>query len=218
MKKKFDSIFIDERSGEQNMANNKKDNNNMNNDINTFIDTFFSLFNTAFNKNFFNNLFLDNEMLNNPEVQQKLQNGPVYWGYSTIIGPDGKPETKVWGNITSPAGFNLINKKNDQFESGKNAGTSEEPFIDVIEEENHIRIIAELPGIVKENINLNAKKNILTISAHGERHDYFKEIDLGFTIDPKSIKTQNNNGDLENKIDISKEIKDKTTGAEKKIE
>ena len=200
------------------MANDKNNRKNMNDDFDTFMRNFFSSFEGFFNDHFFNTPMVNFDMFNDPSIQQKLSEGPVYWGYSTMVGPDGKPVTKVWGNITPPKGFTLGGEKINQLVQENFEDTSEEPFIDIIEEGEQLRILAELPGITKENIVLKAKEDTLVLSAHGERHNYTKEVPLGFKIDPKSIKTQYNNGILEIKVKASKNIKDNDSGVNIKID
>ena len=200
------------------MANNKNNRNNTNDNFDAFMRNFFSSFESFFNDDFFNEPFFNLDIFDNQEIQQKLHEGPVFWGYSTLIGPDGKPVTKVWGNIKPPKNFSLTGEKINQLEPENTENTTEEPFVDIIEEEGQLRIIAELPGSSKENISLKAKDDTLILIARGEMHNYSKEISLGFKIDPKSIRTQYNNGVLEIKLKTSKKDKDSDTGFDVKIE
>jgi HSP20 family molecular chaperone IbpA len=52
-----------------------------------------------------------------------------------------------------------------------------EPLIDIINEIEEIKIVAELPGVAKENVKLYANENTLTIesSASAEERRYYKK-------------------------------------------
>ena len=200
------------------MADKKNNGKKINDDKDAFIENIISSFKEFFSNDFFNTAGSQFDMFNNPEIQEKLREGPVYWGYSTIIGPDGKPMTKVWGNMTPSKDLNLTGEHVHQLKPENTENTPEEPFVDIIEEENELQILAELPGVTKENIILKGKDNSLTLAAHGEIHTYSKEIPLGFKIDPKSIKAHYNNGVLEIKVPISKKDKSSDTNVNLKVD
>ncbi len=118
------------------------------------------------------------EMLRKAEFVEK----PIVRGFSIRIGPDGKPEIREFG--TKP----LI----------KEEGVEErEPLIDTIETDDEIQVIAEMPGVNKEDIELNASETKLEIKAEGENRKYYKVVDLPEEVDPESAKARYNNGVLE---------------------
>jgi len=43
-----------------------------------------------------------------PEGGKVQEVGPLVYGYSMTIGPDGKPKVREFGNIKRPAGFGYI--------------------------------------------------------------------------------------------------------------
>ena len=49
------------------------------------------------------------------------------------------------------------------------------PTADVVETENEIRVMLEMPGISPENLNVDMENNVLTVS--GEKHEERKEGD-----------------------------------------
>ena len=175
-------------------SNNKK--NNRKDFFNNFIESFEEFFQSGDFPT-----FPEMDWLNKPEAQEKLKElGRMFWGFSSFIGPDGVPQTKMWGNINPPGGLNLVGGgKTANIESGLENNHIREPFIDIIEEEDKIRILAELPGIKKEDIDLKAKRDGLKLSAR----NFAKFIPLDVEIDPKSIKATYNNGVLEIRIDIA---------------
>jgi HSP20 family protein len=134
--------------------------------------------------------------------EQKLPNGstirtfgPVVYGYSLTVGPDGVPKVRTFGNV-KPIG--PIPK----------AIESREPLVDVIQTPNEVRVTAELPGIEKKDINLQATESKLTISADTHGRKYFKEVELPARVDPKSADATYNNGILEVTLKKLKEFKE----------
>jgi len=76
-------------------------------------------------------------------------------------------------------------------------GEEREPLVDVIEKDGEVRVIAELPGVEKEDIDLRATETSLTISAESQHRKYYKELSLPTPVNPKSAKATYRNGVLE---------------------
>ncbi|MEM4973486.1 MAG: archaeal heat shock protein Hsp20 [Candidatus Hadarchaeales archaeon] len=109
--------------------------------------------------------------------------GPVIYGYSMTVGPDGVPRVRTFGNL-KPAPVPTPTE-------------SREPFVEVIPSPNIIRVVAEIPGVNKEDIDLRVTENTLIISAqHGERK-YYKEVELPDKVDPKNVDASYTNGVLD---------------------
>lgn len=106
---------------------------------------------------------------------------PIVRGFSIRIGPDGKPEIREFG--TKPT----IREDVDQ----------RKPLVDVIETDEEVQIIAEMPGVNKEDIELSASETKLEIKAEGENRKYYEVVDLPDEVDPDSAKARYNNGVLE---------------------
>ncbi len=123
-----------------------------------------------------------------PDGSVRREYGPFVYGYSMKIGPDGKPVIREFGNIKPGAG-----------EEGQplNLRDQREPLIDVIEEEGEIKVLAELPGVDKEDISLFLAEGTLTISVDTAGRKYFKELDLPVEVDEKSARSTFSNGVLE---------------------
>nr|4RZK_A Chain A, Small heat shock protein hsp20 family [Saccharolobus solfataricus P2]4RZK_B Chain B, Small heat shock protein hsp20 family [Saccharolobus solfataricus P2] len=74
-----------------------------------------------------------------------------------------------------------------------------EPLADVIEKGDEIKVVAEVPGVNKEDIKVkvtNGGKK-LVITAKSEDRQYYKEIDLPAEVDEKAAKANFKNGVLE---------------------
>ncbi|MEM3162200.1 MAG: archaeal heat shock protein Hsp20 [Candidatus Bathyarchaeia archaeon] len=110
--------------------------------------------------------------------------GPFVYGYSIKIGPDGKPEIREFGNV-KPGKF------------GPRVKEEREPLVDIVETDKEIHIVAELPGVEKEDIKLHGTEDTLTISVETPQRKYYKEIKLPAKVKIKEAKTQYKNGVLE---------------------
>lgn len=136
-----------------------------------------------------------------PDGSVRKEYGPFVYGYSVRIGPDGKPVVREFGNVkrkVSPA------KPLEVKEAA-------EPLVDIITEEEQIRVIAEVPGVDKQDIKLNVVGKTLSIRAESERRKYSKDVELPEEVDPKSAKASYKNGILEVTLSrIKKEKKGET--------
>jgi HSP20 family protein len=72
-----------------------------------------------------------------------------------------------------------------------------EPMVDVFEEEDHLLVLAELPGIGKEDVRVEVKDDVLTISAARGDKKYRKEVLLPRTVSKEKMQVSCNNGVLE---------------------
>ena len=121
-----------------------------------------------------------------PDGKTKKEIGPIVYGYSVTIGPDGKPVVREFGNVRSGEGTPW-----EQIQDKR------EPLVDVVSSGKEVRVIAEMPGVNKEDINVTVNERSLTISVDREDRSYYKELDLPGIVDPKGAKSTYNNGILE---------------------
>ncbi len=130
--------------------------------------------------------------------------GPYYYGVRITIGPDGIPRIEEFGNIKrGPGGKPKISD-------------TVEPLIDVIEHDDEVLIVAELPGVDKDKIKIKVKDNKVIIRADNGKK-YYKEIELPAEVDPQSAKASYRNGVLEVKLK-KKQPKESDEGVEVKVE
>ena len=198
-----------------NLPKKKKDNkNDPFDDFLSPFDDFFSEINDVFDKAF-TSFGLDTNLWNNPGLQKELDDkGHVYYGYSARIGPDGKPNVKIWSNLPNPEKYGLKpqfvwseNASQKFLESTGNMQEELDPYMEVIKdpEKKLIKIIVEIPGIKKEDLKLKKFNNMLIVKASSERRSYYKEIAL--KEDPESIKASYNHGVLEITVVPKKDLK-----------
>ena len=90
----------------------------------------------------------------------------------------------TWSPITKPTNvFNGIdswfNNVSSDFPSFFNGVSSWRPTFEVLNTENAYRVRAELPGMIKKDVNIEVANNILTIS--GERKDTMNNLDNNYS-------------------------------------
>jgi HSP20 family protein len=148
-----------------------------------------------------------------PQGGKVREVGPLVYGYSMTIGPDGKPKVREFGNIRSP------------FRLGATGITSgaepiitdeREPLADVITSDNEVKVVVEIPGVNKENIKINAYDNSLEIMTNDPQKKYHRVIDLPQEADIETVKSTYKNGILE--IVFNKKQQAKPKGKEIKVE
>lgn len=121
-----------------------------------------------------------------PDGSVKKEIGPIVYGYSVTIGPDGKPVVREFGNVRKGAGT-----------PWKEIQDKREPLVDVVSSSKDVRVIVEMPGVNKEDIDVTLTDRSVTISVDTENRKYFKELDLPELVDPKGARSIYNNGVLE---------------------
>ncbi|MEM2929247.1 MAG: archaeal heat shock protein Hsp20 [Thermoproteota archaeon] len=122
-----------------------------------------------------------------PDGSVRREYGPFIYGYSVRIGPDGKPIVREFGNV----------KRKVSPVKPVEVKEAAEPLIDVITEEDKIKVIAEVPGVDKQDIRLNVVGKTLSIRAESEKRKYSKDVELPEEVDPKTAKASYKNGILE---------------------
>lgn len=121
-------------------------------------------------------------------------------GFNVRMGPDGKPHVSTFGN-----------KPNVEGRQGgiPKVGVDErEPLTDVIEDHQSIAITMELPGVDKQDINVNMTEDRLEIGVDNEVRKYHKRVRLPAKVDPSTTKATYNNGIL----DVTVQKKDQDEG------
>ncbi|MEM2922510.1 MAG: archaeal heat shock protein Hsp20 [Candidatus Bathyarchaeia archaeon] len=118
--------------------------------------------------------------------------GPIVYGYSMTLGPDGKPVIREFGNMR-PQKSIIPGMPKHRLE----VKAEREPLIDTIDEDDQIKVVAEVPGVEKDDINLEYAENSLIISVDTEKRKYYKEVELPEQVDPETAKASYRNGVLE---------------------
>ena len=146
-----------------------------------------------------------------PEGRKVREVGPIVYGYSMTIGPDGKPNIREFGNVKSHFAGSTGFK-----EQQPSLSAEREPLIDVSSTDKEIKVIVEMPGVKKENIKLNVHDNNVEIKSDDPNRKYHKIIEVPREIDIDSAKSSYNNGILE--ITFKKKEQQKPKGRQINIE
>ena len=145
-----------------------------------------------------------------PDGEKVREVGPIVYGYSMTIGPDGKPHVREFGNVRSLGGAGAGGVK-------PQISAEREPLADVNTTDNEVKVILEMPGIKKEDIKINAYESKVEVKTEDRsQRKYQKTLDLPKEADIETAKSVYNNGILEVTFDKKKETKPK--GKEIKIE
>ncbi len=141
------------------------------------------------------------------EIKELEKRGvrPYVYGFSITIGPDGRPVVREFGNIRRTRGRPEIIEER-------------EPLVDVFERGDEVVVVAEIPGVDKEKIDLKVTEDgkTLIIKASNEERRYYKEVDLPAKVDPESAKASYKNGILE--VRLKKIGKEEGKGIKIKVE
>jgi len=150
-------------------------------------------------RSFFDEIFGINSLQDMDEMFDRLSRAmgmsvenfgqhPFVYGFSVTQRHGEDPEIREFGNIPM---F-------EQRETGEKRYLDiRKPLIDVMEAEETVHVIAEMPGIEKENIVLNATDLILDIETIDGNPKYSERVELPVKVDPQSAKATYKNGVLE---------------------
>jgi len=137
------------------------------------------------------------ELIRSPEK-------PYYYGIRIYVGPDGVPRIEQFGNIKKAGRGKVI------------LSEETEPIVDVMTHGDEVWVVADLPGVDKDKIKVNATEKKLYIRAEGDKRKYYKEVDLPVEVDPSTAKASYRNGVLE--VRIKKKEGQRPQGVEVKVE
>ena len=146
-----------------------------------------------------------------PDGSTIRQFGPFVYGYSMSVGPDGKPIIQEFGNVKPSRRPGMFGMEQPALEPMD----SREPLVDVINEPEQVRVLAELPGVEKSDIRTTISEDSLTIKVETPARKYYKEVQLPAGVDPDSSKASYNNGVLEIAL---RKLKPRPRGREIKID
>ena len=149
----------------------------------------------GFDEDFIRDIFEDERIMDDirrmtEELMRMFTNAqpgkPIVHGFKIHIGPDGKPRIEDFGNrpIRTPDGEPQISEER-------------EPLTDIIEGDDDVAVTVELPGVEKEDIDLNVTKDTLEIKVDTPQRKYHKIVDLPCDVIPKTTKATYKNGVLD---------------------
>ncbi len=148
-----------------------------------------------------------------PEGGRVKEIGPLVYGYSVTIGPEGKPNVKEFGNVRpfGRTGLGTVSR------SKKAEIIAErEPLADIATSDKEIKVVVEMPGIAKEDIKINAYDGSAEIIAGKGARKYKRVVELPPAADIETARSAFNNGLLE--ITFDKKKKPERKGKEIKVD
>ena len=142
--------------------------------------------------------------------------GPIVYGYSMTIGPDGKPHVREFGNVKS-LNNNAVKKIGTKPDTVSQISAEREPLVDVNMTDKEVKVVVEMPGIRKEDIKIKAYDSQVEVtSSKDAQRKYHKNIELPELAEVETARSAYNNGILE--ITFDKKKVTKPAGKEIKIE
>ncbi|MFX1498550.1 MAG: archaeal heat shock protein Hsp20 [Promethearchaeota archaeon] len=122
--------------------------------------------------------------------RHKYIKSPIMYGFNITSGPDGKPVIDSFGTL-----------KPETYTGKTKVKKEREPLVEVSQDANQIIVVAEMPGVTRDDIELKATTRSLTISTRPESNrKYFKEVKLPTAINSDYAKARYVNGILEIKL------------------
>ena len=171
------------------------------------IDDIFSNLDTEFSKmrKQMDSLMRDAVEGNLPENSKK---NPFVFGFSVKAGPDGFPVFEDFGNTR-------IRPFRNQGEKPV-VDTRREPLTDINDTDDQIAITVELPGVNKDDIDINVMEDKVDVNVKTESRKYFKSIDLNSPVETESSQATYTNGILD--LVLNKKESDEKKGTKVKVD
>ncbi len=116
---------------------------------------------------------------------------PFVYGFSVSKRPGEEPEIREFGNMPdyeedlSPENRHQVRIEQTQ------------PLIDIFEINDMVHVVAELPGVEKSDIEVNATEASMELKAASGEVEYFEHIEFPVTVDPDTAQANYRNGVLE---------------------
>ena len=141
-------------------------------------------------------------------IPDNANKNPFVFGFSVKAGPDGFPVFEDFGNTR----IRPFGKQGEK----PTVDTRREPLTDINETDNQIAITVELPGVNKEDIDINVMEEKVEVNVKTESRKYFKSIDLKSAVETDSSKATYTNGILD--LVLSKKESDQPKGTKVKVD
>ena len=113
--------------------------------------------------------------------------GPIVYGYTMTVGPDGKPwyaSLVTSREIINMASVLILNQLDQKI------GEEKEPMIDVLATETNVKVTVEMPGVEKDKIKVDAYDNTVQVRSLDPTRKYHKVIDLPTEADVKTARSK----------------------------
>ncbi len=108
---------------------------------------------------------------------------PLSYSYRVVIDQDGQRK--------------VTERYDDRTVRNKVAADDDEPLVDVLDQEDKVRVIMHLPGASKEDIDLEFKDGSMLVKVGNASRSMVREVPLPCAVVPSSAVTECRNGVLE---------------------
>jgi HSP20 family protein len=155
-----------------------------------------------------------------PDGAKVREIGPIVYGYSMTVGPDGKPKVREFGNVKQGGGGQgLLSGAAGRtgVKQQPQISAEREPLVDVNSTDKEVKVVLEIPGVKKEDIKINAyDEGAVEVTANNQQRNYHKTIELPKETNTETARSTYHNGILELTFDKKENAKPK--GKEIRIE
>ena len=133
--------------------------------------------------------------------------GPQVYGFSIRVGPDGKPVVTEFGDIQRKQAQDVRALEGGRAQETGEGGEREtenreketeerEPLVDIFKDKKGVNVIAEMPGVGENEVQLSVNGKTLEIRAEGARK-YYRKVKLPEDVGKKKMEKKYRNGVLE---------------------
>jgi HSP20 family protein len=111
------------------------------------------------------------------------------YGFSVSLGADGK-KNATHHEVKPHKSAGVQSRPDDH-------ATVRQPQVDIFEENDHLLVIAEMPGVPAESVSLRFHDRTLFLSGQASRLRFETEVDLPCACNPEDVSVTANNGVVE---------------------
>lgn len=122
------------------------------------------------------------------EVSDDGKGTKAVYGFSVRVGGGGKPKIEPFGNVIKNRG------------AGPVVESEREPMVDTFDEERHVLVIAEMPGVQATDIQFEVQGDVVSIRAHRGERKYAKDLRLPAAVTEEGAEAAYRNGIFELKL------------------
>jgi len=137
--------------------------------------------------------------------------GPIIYGYTMTVGPDGKPVIQEYGNV-KPDSLPTADSCGCDNHSQTPVVEKREPLIDTLvdDKEQTLKIVAEMPGVEKADVGVVVDEDIVHIDAERGEKKYHVNVPIQHKVESDSPKATYKNGILELTFNLDTKPKGKS--------
>jgi HSP20 family protein len=122
----------------------------------------------------------------NKKAEKPRKKKPVF-AYSVTLGPYGRVYIREFGHFGCFANIRDSLKTNHELK----------PLVDIIEEDDRVHVVVELPGVIKEQVKIIGTEKNVIIQVNGQSQQPSMSLDLPCYVDLDSAEATLKNGVLE---------------------